>query len=45
MHRENFTVHDAAYLVLAQALEAPIVGADAELGEATRLGIDVRVLG
>jgi predicted nucleic acid-binding protein len=42
--RENFTVYDAAYLVLAQALEAPIVSADAKLREATRLGIDVRVL-
>jgi hypothetical protein len=28
--------------VLAQALEAPIVSADAKLKEATRLGIDVR---
>jgi predicted nucleic acid-binding protein len=42
--RENFTVYDAAYLVLAQALEAPIVSADVKLREATRLGIDVRVL-
>lgn len=40
--RDNFTVYDAAYLVLAQALEAPIVSADAKLKEATRLGIDVR---
>ncbi|HWD43368.1 MAG TPA: type II toxin-antitoxin system VapC family toxin [Actinomycetota bacterium] len=42
--RENFTVYDAAYLLLAQAPEAPIVSADAKLGEATRLGIDVWVL-
>jgi predicted nucleic acid-binding protein len=42
--RENFTVYDAAYLVLAQALEAPIVSADAKLREATRPGLDVRVL-
>jgi predicted nucleic acid-binding protein len=42
--QDNFTVCDAAYLVLAQALEAPIVSADAKLKEATRLGIDVRVL-
>jgi predicted nucleic acid-binding protein len=40
--RDNFTVYDAAYLVLAQALEAPIVSADAKLKEAARLGIDVR---
>jgi predicted nucleic acid-binding protein len=42
--RENLTVYDAAYLVLAQALEAPIVSADTKLRAATRLGIDVRVL-
>ena len=42
--RDNFTAYDAAYLVLAQALEAPIVSADAKLEEATRLGIDVRVI-
>jgi predicted nucleic acid-binding protein len=43
--RDNFTVYDAAYLVLALALEAPIVSADAKLQEATRLGIEVRVVG
>jgi predicted nucleic acid-binding protein len=37
-------VYDAAYLVLAQALEAPVVSADATLKEASHLGIDVRVL-
>jgi predicted nucleic acid-binding protein len=42
--RDNFTVYDAAYLVLAQALETPVVSADAKLMEATRLGIDVRIL-
>jgi predicted nucleic acid-binding protein len=41
--RDNFTVDDAAYLVLAQALEAPVISADAKLREATRLGIEVRV--
>ena len=41
--RDNFTVYDAAYLVLALALEAPIVSADAKLKEATRLGVEVRV--
>lgn len=41
--RDNFTVHDAAYLVLAQALEAPVVSADAKLQEATRLGVRVQV--
>jgi predicted nucleic acid-binding protein len=41
--RDNFTVHDAAYLVLAQALDSPVVSADAKLREATRLGVEVRV--
>jgi predicted nucleic acid-binding protein len=41
--RDNFTVYDAAYLVLAQALNAPILSADAKLKEARRLGIGVRV--
>jgi predicted nucleic acid-binding protein len=41
--RENFTVCDAAYLVLAQALDAPLVTADARIQEALRLGVDVRV--
>jgi predicted nucleic acid-binding protein len=41
--RDNFTVYDAAYLVLAQALETTIVSADAKLREAARLGVDVRV--
>jgi predicted nucleic acid-binding protein len=43
--RDNFTLYDAAYLVLAQALEAPVVSADTKLQGATRLGIDVRVFG
>jgi predicted nucleic acid-binding protein len=43
--RENFTVYDAAYLVLAQALDAPVVSADTKLMEATRLGITVRIFG
>lgn len=42
--RENFTVYDAAYIVLAQALEAPLVTADTKLAGAHRFGVDVRVL-
>jgi predicted nucleic acid-binding protein len=42
--RENFTVYDAAYVILAQALEAPLVTADTKLSEAERFGVDVRVL-
>ena len=42
--RDNFTAYDAAYLVLAQALDSPVVTADAKLHEGcTRLGIEVRV--
>ena len=42
--RDNFTVYDAVYVVLAQALEAPLVTADAKLAEARRMGVEVRVL-
>jgi predicted nucleic acid-binding protein len=42
--RDNFTVYDAAYIVLAQALEVPLVTVDAKLAEARRVGVDVRVL-
>jgi predicted nucleic acid-binding protein len=42
--RDNFTVHDAAYLVLAQALRSPVVTADTRLRAATRLGIEVLVV-
>ncbi|HYY78234.1 MAG TPA: type II toxin-antitoxin system VapC family toxin [Actinomycetes bacterium] len=43
--RDDFTVYDAAYVVLAQALQVPLVTADAELRVAGRVGVDVRVLG
>jgi predicted nucleic acid-binding protein len=42
--RNNFTAYDAAYLVLAQALCAPIVTADGKLLEASRHGVDVWVI-
>lgn len=42
--RNNFTVYDAAYVVLAQALGAPLVTADAKLAQARTSGVDVRVL-
>lgn len=42
--RASYTVYDAAYVVLAQALEAPLVTADAKLLDARRVGVDVRVL-
>jgi predicted nucleic acid-binding protein len=43
--RGNFTAYDAAYVVLAQALEAPLVTADSKLRGAGRVGVEVRVLG
>jgi len=42
--RDNFTVYDATYVILAQALEAPLVTADTKMNEAKRFGVDVRVL-
>jgi predicted nucleic acid-binding protein len=43
--RGNFTAYDAAHVVLAQALEAPLVTADSKLRGAGRVGVEVRVLG
>jgi predicted nucleic acid-binding protein len=40
----NFTSYDAAYIVLAQLLDLPLVTSDRKLGEARRLGVDVRVV-
>jgi predicted nucleic acid-binding protein len=42
--RDDFSAYDAAYVVLAQALEAPLVTADAKLREAERAGVEVRVV-
>jgi len=42
--RDNFTVYDAAYLVLALALDAPLLTADVKLLEAGRLGVHVRLI-
>jgi len=42
--RDNFTAYDAAYIVLAQALDAVLVTADAKLTEAERFGVEVQVL-
>jgi predicted nucleic acid-binding protein len=39
--RQNFGVYDGAYIVLAQALDAPLVTCDAKLQESARLGVDV----
>lgn len=42
--RTNFTVYDAAYVVLAQVLDAPLLTADAKLTGARALGVEVRVV-
>jgi predicted nucleic acid-binding protein len=42
--RDNFTVYDAAYLVLADALQVPLLTADEKLAEARRLGIEIRMV-
>lgn len=42
--RDNFAVYDASYVILAQALAAPLVTADVKLRGAERFGVDVRVL-
>jgi predicted nucleic acid-binding protein len=42
--RDNFTVYDAAYLVLADALQVPVLTADDKLAEARWLGIEVRMV-
>lgn len=42
--RDNFTVYDAAYIVLAQVLDAPLVTADVKLSSARTLGVDVQVI-
>ena len=41
--RNNFTIYDAAYVVLARNLQAPLVTRDAKLLEAGRLGTEVEL--
>jgi len=41
--RHRFTVYDAAYVVLARALEAPLVTCDAKLRAASEVGVHVRL--
>ncbi len=42
--RENFTACDAAYVVLALGLEAPLVTSDTKMQEARRLGVEVQII-
>lgn len=41
--RSNFTSYDAAYLVLARSLDAPLLTTDSKMLEARKLGVEVRV--
>jgi predicted nucleic acid-binding protein len=41
--RSRFTVYDAAYVTLAQALGCPLLTVDGKMAEATRLGVDVQI--
>jgi predicted nucleic acid-binding protein len=42
--RRNFNAYDASYVILAQALNAPLVTVDAKLTEAEKVGVEVRVI-
>jgi predicted nucleic acid-binding protein len=42
--REIFTAYDAAYVVLALGLQAPLVTADRKMNEAARLGVQVQII-
>ena len=42
--RQNFTCYDAAYVVVAEALEVPLVTADAALSRAPGVSCDIELL-
>ena len=42
--RDNLTPYDAAYVALAEALEAPLLTADEPLTRAPGIGRDVQLL-
>ncbi len=42
--RENLTAYDAAYVVLALGLQAPLVTLDRKMVEAARLGVQVQFI-
>ncbi|MEU9887359.1 type II toxin-antitoxin system VapC family toxin [Sphaerisporangium sp. NPDC051011] len=41
--RDNFTAYDAAYVVLAKALDAPLLTADVKMKTAEKFGVQVRI--
>jgi predicted nucleic acid-binding protein len=42
--RENFTVYDGSYVVLAQAIRAPLLTVDTKLSHAERFGVQVQLV-
>ncbi len=42
--RNNLTVYDAAYVVLALGLDAPLITSDMKMREAKRFGVQVQIL-
>ncbi|WP_424535345.1 type II toxin-antitoxin system VapC family toxin [Sphaerisporangium viridialbum] len=42
--RDNFTTYDAAYVVLAKVLNAPLITTDAKMKVAEKAGVEVRIL-
>ena len=42
--RDNLTAYDAAYVVLALGLDAPLITSDTKMREARRLGVQVQIL-
>lgn len=43
--RDNLTAYDAAYVALAEALDAPLLTADGPMGRASGIRCEVEVLG
>ena len=41
---EDFTAYDAAYVVLALGLQAPLVTSDTKMQQARRLGVHVQII-
>lgn len=42
--RNNLTAYDAAYVVLALGLDAPLITSDMKMREAERFGVQVQIL-
>lgn len=42
--RDSFTCYDAAYVVLAKSLDAPLLTSDQKMKTAEKIGVEVRLL-